>query len=207
MKQTADRSGCAALEAMAGLDDETSDDALAAAVVAGDEAAFEQLFARHRRMVARLASRFFYQREEIEEIIQESFTAAYFALPNYQGGHEHSFLAWLSRITVRACYNQLRRLRGRDEATLSEEEIARLKENLRDESAGSNVEREMISRDLAAKLLARLGPDERLVLALLNVAELSVAETAELTGWSVSKVKMRAHRARNALRRVLHRFV
>jgi len=45
------------------------------------------------------------------------------------------------------------------------------------------------------------------VLTLLNVADLSVVEAAELTGWSVSKIKMRAHRARRALRRVIHRYV
>jgi len=45
------------------------------------------------------------------------------------------------------------------------------------------------------------------VLTLLNVADLSVAETAELTGWSASKVKMKAHRARKSLQRVLGRFV
>jgi RNA polymerase sigma-70 factor (ECF subfamily) len=207
MNDAANSSKLAALEAGTAPDAEAPDDILAAAAGAGDEAAFEQLFARHRRMVARLAARFFYRREEIEEIIQESFAAAYFALPSYQGGREHSFTAWLSRITVRACYNQMRRARGRSETSLTEEEALRLKEALRDESLESDVEGALISRDLASKLLARLGPDERLVLLLLNIAELSVAEIAELTGWSISKVKMRAHRARNALRRVLHRFI
>ena len=70
-----------------------------------------------------------------------------------------------------------------------------------------DIESAAIVRDLAAKLLARLEPDDRLVLTMLNIADLSVAETAELTGWSVSKVKMRALRARTALRRVLHRFL
>lgn len=207
MTYAANSSRFAAIETMTEPDNVTPDDALAAAAGAGDEAAFEQLFVRHRRMVARLASRFFYRREEIEEIMQESFAAAYFALHAYQGGHERSFAAWLSRITVRACYNQMRRTHGREEYTLCEEETARLTERLRDESAEGDIEGGVISRDLAGKLLARLGPDERLVLTLLNVEDLSVAETAELTGWSASKVKMRAHRARNALRRVLHRFV
>ncbi len=207
MTYATDSSRFAVIGVLTEPDDATPDDALAAAARAGDEAAFEHLFVRHRRLVARLAARFFYRREEIEEILQESFAAAYFALPTYQGGHERSFAAWLSRITVRACYNQLRRAQGRQEYTLSEEETARLTDRLRDESAEGDVEGGVISRDLASKLLARLGPDERLVLTLLNVADLSVAETAELTGWSVSKVKMRAHRARNALRRVLHRFV
>jgi RNA polymerase sigma-70 factor (ECF subfamily) len=207
MNQVADSSKFDTLEATSSSEKETPDDALAAAAAAGDEAAFERLFMRYRRLVAHLASRFFHQREEIEEIIQESFTAIYFALPGYQGGHPHAFSAWLSRITVRACYNQLRRTHRREERALSEEEMNWLKDRWRDERAEADLEGVMISRDLASKLLARLGPDERLVLTMLNVADLSVAEIAELTGWSVSKVKMRAHRARNALRRVLHRFL
>ncbi len=65
----------------------------------------------------------------------------------------------------------------------------------------------MISRDLANKLLARLAPDDRIVLTLLDAEELSVAEIALVMGWTVSKVKVRAHRARQALRRVLGEFV
>jgi RNA polymerase sigma-70 factor (ECF subfamily) len=80
-------------------------------------------------------------------------------------------------------------------------------ESLRDPGRETDIESTAIARDLADKLLARLEPDDRLVLTMLNVADLSVAETAELTGWSVSKVKMRALRARAALRRVLHRFL
>jgi len=78
---------------------EWTDDALVAAAGA-DEAAFEQLFERHRRQVARIAGRFFSQRDQIEDIIQDSFTKAYFALNTYHGTHEASFRAWLTQIAV-----------------------------------------------------------------------------------------------------------
>ena len=78
---------------------------------------------------------------------------------------------------------------------------------LRAASAGGNAERTAISRDLANKLLARLSAEDRLVLVLLDAEDMRVAEIAELTGWSVSKVKVRAHRARLALRRVLGDFI
>ncbi len=55
--------------------------------------------------------------------------------------------------------------------------------------------------------MARLSADDRLVLTLLDVEGFSVAEIAEMTNWSVSKVKVRAHRARIHLRRVLQRFL
>jgi len=90
---------------------EWTDDALVAAAGA-DEAAFEQLFERHRRQVARIAGRFFSQRDQIEDIIQDSFTKAYFALNTYHGTHEASFRAWLTQIAVNTCYDQLRRTRA-----------------------------------------------------------------------------------------------
>ena len=209
MEHWTDISGFATAAALEPVTHEAVDDELVAAVRSGDEAAFALLFERHRRSVTRLAYRFFYHREQVEDIVQESFANAYFALGAYRGGQERSFIAWLSRITVRACYDALRRSR-RAESVISElnqEEEGLLAEKLRDVGKGSDIESAAISRDLATKLLQRLEPDDRIVLTLLSIGDLSVAETAELTGWSVSKVKMRAHRARRALRRVLHRFV
>jgi len=187
---------------------EWTDDALVVAAGAGDEAAFEQLFERHRRQVARIAGRYFSQREQIEEIIQDSFTKAYFALKTYHGTHEASFRAWLTQITVNTCYDQLRRARRRPEHTgedFNDDEAHEFARQLRG-SAG-DVESALVSRDLAAKLLARLSADDRLVLTLLDVEGFSVAEISEMTSWSVSKVKVRAHRARAHLRRVMKRFL
>jgi len=187
---------------------ERTDDALVAAAVAGDEAAFEQLFERHRRRVARIAGRFFSQREQIEEIIQDSFTKAYFALNTYHGTHEASFRAWLTQIAVNSCYDQLRRARRRPEqaaADFTDSQMHEFAGRLRAESP--DVESALVSRDLAQKLLARLGPEDRLVLTLLDVEGHSVAEIAEMANWSVSKVKVRAHRARAHLRRIMQRFL
>lgn len=187
---------------------EWTDDALVAAAGAGDEAAFEQLFERHRRQVARIAGRFFPQREQIEEIIQDSFTKAYFALDSYHGTHEASFRAWLTQIAVNTCYDHLRRARRRPEHTVEEfndQESHEFAGQLR--AAGSDIEGALVSRDLAVKLLARLNADDRLVLTLLDVEGFSVAEIVEMTNWSVSKVKVRAHRARAHLRRVVQRFL
>lgn len=189
---------------------ESSDVALVEGARGGDEAAFEELFNRHRRRVALIAGRFFRQREQIEEVVQESFTKAYFALNDFSNTQENSFAAWLARIAFNTCYDELRRLKRRPESTLSdvsEEEFASLSRHLSTEEAGRDVESALVSRDLATKLLSRLGPEDRLVLVMLDAEGLSVAEIAKLTGWSVPKVKVRAHRARAHLRRSLKRFL
>lgn len=199
----------------AGIGDEAqearvSDNDLVAAVRRGDKAAFAWLFERHRGLVSRLGYRFFSRREQVEEIIQESFIKAYFALGDYHGEYENSFAAWLARIAVRTCYDELRRNKRRGESNigdLTEEEAAYLHERLRDLGTSGNVERNAISRDLADKLLAKLRPDDRMVLTLLKQEELSIAEIAEVMGWTPAKVKMRSHRAQHGLRKLLKKFI
>jgi RNA polymerase sigma-70 factor (ECF subfamily) len=190
---------------------EPSDVELVTRASAGEEAAFEELFDRHRRRVALIASRFFRHREQIEEIVQESFTKAYFALGNFSNEQGASFAAWIARIAFNACYDELRRIKRRPESTMSnitEEESAWLTERASaNTSAGDNIESALLARDLAGKLLARLSPEDRLVLVMLDVEEMSVSEIAQLNKWTISKVKVRAHRARRRLRRALERFM
>lgn len=180
------------------------------ATAGGDETAFEELFNRHRRRVSLIASRFFRQREQIEEVVQESFMKAYFALPDFTNQQESSFASWIARIAFNACYDELRRMKRRPESAfgdVSEEEAAWLKSQVRTTGAGDDVEAAAVARDLADKLLARLTPEDRLLLMMLDVEGLSVAEISETKNWSISKVKVRAHRARASLRRVLERFL
>jgi RNA polymerase sigma-70 factor (ECF subfamily) len=187
-----------------------SDAELVSEVRAGQDDAFEELFRRHRRRVALIASRFFRRREQIEEVVQESFAKAFFALGEFSNRQAESFGAWLARIAFNVCYDELRRLKRRPESSLSEldeAEAAWLRERSRSASDARGVESDAAARELAAKLLARLSAEDRLVLVMLDVEGLSTAEIAEVTGWSVSKVKVRAHRARAHLRRVLKRFV
>jgi RNA polymerase sigma-70 factor (ECF subfamily) len=210
MDQMADNSDTAGVIAPARETTELSDIGLVARVQAGDESAFEELFNRHRRRVALIAGRFFRRPEQVEEVVQESFTKAYFALCDFSSAEEASFAAWIARIAFNSCYDELRRIKRRPESTMSnitEAENAWLKEQLRAAGPGSDIEAEAVARDLAGKLLSRLSPEDRLVLVMLDAEGLSVSEIAKLTEWSSSKVKVRAHRARASLRRVLAKFL
>jgi len=187
-----------------------SDDLLAAMAGLGDEAAFERLFTRHGKRVARLIGRFFSSAEVVEDIAQEVFTKMFFALPNYKPDPAASFAAWLGRITVNTCYDRLRRNRRRPEdqiTTITGKEAARLHARLNHSGETASAESRLISRDLAAKLLANLREEDRIVISLLEIDDMPVAEIARLTGWSESKVKVRAHRARASLRRILSRYL
>lgn len=210
MDETAENLLPEKLESTGRLTVEPTDGELVQRSYAGDETSFEELFNRHRRRVAHIASRFFRQREQIEEIVQESFTKAYFALGDFTNNREASFAAWVARIAFNACYDELRRLKRRPESAMddvSEEEAARLNESLCADGTAGNIETAAVARDLADKLLARLSPEDRFVLVMMDAEGMSVAEIAEQTKWSASKVKVRAHRARASLRSVLGKFL
>ena len=183
-----------------------SDDKLVAATLGGDESAFAELFTRHKRMIAGIGGRFFHSREQIEEVIQMSFCQAYQSLRQYHGGEDRSFAAWLKRIAVNTCLDELKRNTRRRESSLDEltdGDTDYLHERAQAgwiAGAGPSAEQRSITRDLSSKLLSRLRPEDRVALTLLYEEEWSVAEIGKLLGWSVPKVKMRTYQARNLLR-------
>jgi RNA polymerase sigma-70 factor (ECF subfamily) len=206
----ADNSDSATVRVDARAAIEPTDAELVARVQAGGEESFEELFNRHKRRVSLIAGRFFRRREEVEEIVQESFTKAFFALNDFANQQDNSFASWIARIAFNTCYDELRRMKRRPESSLSDfndEDNAWLKEQLMADTGAQNIESAAITRDLAEKLLARLSPEDRLVLVMLDAEGMSVSEIAKTTKWSISKVKVRAHRARASLRRVLSRFL
>ena len=187
---------------------ELTDRQLVESAITGSEEAFEQIFDRYKRSVAIVAAKYFRRPEQIEEIIQISFAKAFLELKRFRGQHDASLGSWLSRIAANTCLDQLRSTKRKPE-DLNCDLSANETETLLDIAASREMSAEnyLALRDLSSKLLSRLPEDDRALLQMLYVDEMSVAEIAELVGWSRSKVKIRAWRARNALRRVLGQYL
>lgn len=64
---------------------------------------------------------------------------------------------------------------------------------------GPSLEDDAVAKDLATKLLGRAPAEDRIVLVMKEVENLSVEEIGEILGWTVSKVKVRLHRARKRM--------
>ncbi len=94
-----------------------SDEQLVRAVLAGEEQAFADIFERYRRSMTRVVSRFFREPSDIEEYVQLCFTKAYFSLNKYRGAEDRSFPAWMARIAVNVCYDELRRRQRENQKT------------------------------------------------------------------------------------------
>lgn len=186
---------------------EASDAHLVTSVTQGNLDAFELLFERHRKRVGAIAGRFFQQPPQIEEIIQETFTKAYFSLDHFAQYQVDSFPAWLARIAFNCCYDELRRQGRSRERSLGEFSDGD-RQALRQLTMGApTLEAGAINRDLATKFLRLLNAEDRLILVLLDVEGFSVAEIAKLMNWSAAKVKIRTFRARTHLRGLLKKLL
>jgi|SRR4051812_3124467 RNA polymerase sigma-70 factor (ECF subfamily) len=187
---------------------EMTDNQLVELAIAGDQTAFEQIFDRHKRLVAVVASRYFRRPEEIEEIVQVAFAKAFREIAKFRGDHDRSLASWLVRITSNACFDTLRTLKRKPE-TLNCELSDRESDAILELTADSSMfaERSTLNRDLIEKLLAKLAPDDRALLHMLYTEEMTVAEIAETLGWTQANVKIRAWRARRSLRKIVSRFL
>jgi RNA polymerase sigma-70 factor (ECF subfamily) len=162
----------------------------------GDDNSFDRLVKRYQGDVARQMWRFTRDREEHAELIQEVFIAAFTSLHTFRG--RGSFANWLRSIAVRTGYAFWRsRRRNRAEPRA---DIAQLIDERCCEEAPDDA---IADAEVVHQVLAQLAPRDRLVLTLMYLEDRSVAEVAELTGWSQSMVKVQAWRARGKLRKLL----
>jgi len=174
----------------------TPDEQLVEATLAGDDDAFAELALRHKSRVFGIAARFARDAAELEDICQEVFVQAYFKLRQYRS--DSPFEHWILRITTHKCYDYLRK-RRRSGPTLSVDAMLESGyEPSAPEPAAPHPDLERLHAALAA-----LSPKERLVITLLELEERSVQEIAAFTGWSAPNVKVRAFRARAALRKLM----
>lgn len=165
----------------------------------GDEDAFLHLATTYRPKVWATASRFARSRPELEDLVQDLFVRIWKGLPGYRADAplEH----WIMTVTVRGCYDFLRRNRRRRESeTLVDPTDSR---DAVDERTDRN-RRRRDAREIIVLLLDQLDAKDRTVITLLDLEERGVRETARLTGWSESNVKVRAHRARRKMRTLYH---
>ncbi len=176
-----------------------------AEVLQGRTASFELLVQRHSPRVFAIARRYARRESEVEDIAQEVWLKSFQKLATFRG--DAPFEHWLARLTVRTCYDFLRgHQRNREHAfsELSDPErdwLDRVVTDPTEALASADAARQLVER-----ILEELSPPARLVITLLEIEERSVREIADLTGWSVPLVKVRAFRARAEMKKCLARL-
>jgi len=175
----------------------------------GDESAFAEIVRRYSPRVFSVASRFFRQRSVVEEAAQEVFLKAYTQLGSFEG--RGSLEGWLTRIATNTCLNMVRSSKRRPEMTVSdltEDQQSWMDQQSAGDGRGqASVENSLVAADLADRLLAVLPPEDQQALLMIDGEDASIKEVAEATGWSESKVKVRAFRARKKLREAMEKLL
>ena len=188
--------------------EQTSEVELARLARAEDESAFAEIVRRFSPRVFHVAHRFFRDRSQVEEAAQETFLKAFAQMKSFAG--RGSMEGWLTRIATNTSLNMLRSASRRPElvtSDLSDDETTWLEQVSNSIDAPSlNAEQQVIAADLAQRVLETLSPDDRLALMMIDGEGASVNDVAEVTGWSESKVKVRAFRARKKAREVLEKL-
>ncbi len=181
--------------------------ALVSALRAGEEEAFEKLVRAYSGRMFAVARRMLQSEDDAQDAVQEAFVSAFRAMGRFKGDSRLS--TWLHRIVVNAALMKLRSRQRRPEDPIDE----LLPKFLEDghhavppvewkESAQTTLEREEL-RAQVRNSISQLPESYRTVLLLRDIEELDTEETARLLEVSPNAVKIRLHRARQALRGLL----
>lgn len=168
----------------------------------GELSAFNALVEIYQAQVYNLCLRMLASAEAAEDAAQETFLSAYRNIGRYRGP---VFRAWLLRIAVNACTDELRRRRRRPQISLdavSPEGSAALELPDTSDLPEERALRSETLRNLQAALM-RLPIDQRAAVVLCDVQGLSYEEISASLGVSLGTVKSRISRGRNRLRRLL----
>jgi RNA polymerase sigma-70 factor (ECF subfamily) len=187
---------------------ERSDLDIIGEVLDGDTNRFEVLIDRHREHVFRIVGRRV-PAGDAAEVAHDVFVRAWTSLPSFRA--ESPFEYWLSKIAVRTCHDYWRdRYRSKEApmSSLGEEHAEWLENTMTGRSGASfeSAESGMMARDLMMRALAQLSPADRAVIELVHLEERPVREAADMLGWSVANVKVRAHRSRRKLRKIIEKM-
>ena len=176
-----------------------------------DERAFRELLVLHRDRVFNITYRMLGNRSEAEDVAQEVFITVFKTIDSFR--EESKFSTWLYRVAVNHTKNRIKYLARRHDR--DKDELDETSQQTNGAVTGTPVRAAQPDKALASaqmeKLLqeaiAALDDDQRAVVILRDVEDLSIEEICEITGLPDGTVKSRLHRARLVLRKRMQRHV
>ena len=175
--------------------EETESDAeLVARAIAGSEGAFSVLVGRYNDLLYRHAFRMLGEADDAEDAVQTAWIKAYRSLSRCRD--RDRFGSWVFRISANVCKDLVK---GRRKGSVSLEAVAEVESP----DGGADAAVRWDQRRRLNRALGRLAPDQREAFLLKHAEGWSYEEMAEKLGVQVSALKMRVHRAREELQRLL----
>lgn len=176
-----------------------------------DERAFRELVEAHRDRVYNITFRMLGNRAEAEDVAQEVFIAVFKTIDTFR--EESKFSTWLYRVAVNHCKNRIKYLARRHDRDREEIDESQHGPGVNGSIGGplpSSPQKALESAQMEKLMqdaIANLDDDQRIVVVLRDVEDLSIEEICEITGLPDGTVKSRLHRARLVLRKRLQRHV
>ena len=176
----------------------------------GSHRAFEELVLRHRGRVTRVALRFFPRLDDAEDVAQDTFVRAFLKLGKLSGGVP--FENWVVRIAINLSLDRIRYSKRRPEHSISQlgkEEESWLERFSGGESVddGERTAQNTEARNILDKVIPMISPKDQAILHLLYGEGMNSSEVAAVLGSSEVNIRVRAHRAKRALRRALEKLM
>lgn len=183
-----------------------SDAMLVARLQAGDPDAYERLVRVHGGRLLSVARRFLPNNEDAQDAVQEAFIKAFRAIATFE--ERAQLHTWLHRILVNTALMKIRARKRRPEESIDD-----LLPTFQSDGHQTTESREwsdaIVERKETAAIvrraIAQLPEQYRVVLTLRDIEERDTIETAAALGTTTTVVKVRLHRARQALRTLLDR--
>lgn len=184
-----------------------SDASLIEGLKAGEERAAEQFVRTHGGWMLAVARRIAGDTGLAEDCVQEAFLKALKSIESFEG--RSSLKTWLHRIVVNQTLMKLRSRKSKAESPLDEllpafdENACRIEEPWETQATPEEICERQDQRSLVQAKIKALPESYRLVLQLRDIEEMTTQEVAVALGLSEANVKVRLHRARSALKKLL----
>jgi RNA polymerase sigma-70 factor, ECF subfamily len=171
-----------------------------------DQAACEELVRAQGSRLLSVARRILRNEEDARDVVQEGFMSAFRALPNFNG--ESRLSTWLHRIVVNAALMKIRTRSRRPEESIEDllprfQDDGHHAEPTSDWTSASELIEQRETRERVRAAIDVLPESYRTVLLLRDIEELDTAEAARALGVTPNTIKIRLHRARQALAKLL----
>ena len=188
-------------------DDLRPDEEIVAVVIGGDIESFEELILRYQPRIFGMARKYFRNESDVEDLVQTIFTKTYKKLGSFK--KTAPFEHWFMRLSVNTCYDALRRRTKHREQAVSDlmfedESWQNRLDNIPDSEDQESLDK---ANELVHSVMEQISNKARIVLTMQELEGRSIKEISELTGWSISLVKVQAFRARKEMRAAVERFL
>ncbi|HTO15008.1 MAG TPA: sigma-70 family RNA polymerase sigma factor [Edaphocola sp.] len=169
-------------------------------IINGEQSLFELIVRRFNPYLYKIGRSYDYNHDDTQDLMQDTFVDAYKSLAKFEG--RSSFKTWISRIMLNHCYKK------RNKSSFKNEIMKEINENSKPLFHQSNQETSTIVQNnelgnIIEKALMQIPEKYRMVFAIREINNMSVAETAELLNITESNVKVRLNRAKTMLQEII----